>query len=127
MIKLFTGSITVALGLAATIIGLKESVTLLKFWWGVKDSLGIFSSDIIFFSWIIFQSLLYLALTVLGFRLVMLARAARIPVLVLLYADALLKLVAPPVTRTDVVLAAVSILVASILVSGFGRRLFQAR
>jgi hypothetical protein len=126
MVKLFSVSIAAALGLAAAMIGLNQSVALLKFWWGVRGSLGILRGDLLFFTWIAFQTVLYLALTTLGVGLVTLRSKARVPAVLLLYCDAVIKLIAPPVTRTDVLLAAASILVASVLVTGFGRRLYMS-
>ena len=85
----------------------------------------IFLGDLPFLAWLIFQTLLYFALTATGLGLVILRPSARIPAVILLCADALVKLLAPPVTRTDVGFAVVSLVIAAVLAAGPLVGLFQ--
>jgi len=114
---LYSKSVMMVVGAVAVLAGLRESVSLVKFWWGVRYSLDIFQGDLLFLSWILFQTVLYLSLTAAGAGLVLMKSWAGILVAILLLTDALLKLIAPPVTRTDVIFAAVSLIAFVILVT----------
>jgi len=117
MKNIFTASIAVFVGFIAVAAGLREFVLLADFWWGVRHSLEIFLGDIPFVSWIVLQTLVYAALTVSGVGVILMRRWARVPGFVLLCTDALFKIVAPPVTRTDAALAAASFIAAGILLA----------
>ena len=112
-------------GILVLIIGLKESVSLLKFWWGVRHSLGIFGGDILFFSWILFQTLFYLGLAAVGIGMILTRPWVRVPAILLLCIDFLLKVFTPPVTRVDVYLGILSLCIAAVLLTGPMKRLFQ--
>lgn len=122
MKNIFNTSIAVFVGFVAVAAGLRELVYLGKFWWSVRHSLEIFRGDILFLSWITIQTVVYFALAAGGVGAILMRPWARIPVLVLLVTDAMFKLFAPPVTRTDVALAAVSFLAAAILMFAPGMK-----
>jgi len=112
-------------GFIVVILGLQESVSLVKFWLSVRHSLEIFRGDILFLSWILFQTLFYLVLAAMGIGLILTRPWVRIPAILLLFLDFLLKVFNPPVIRSDIFLGILSLCVAVILVTGPLKRLYQ--